>query len=119
MIGLRHEVGGDWYSYLFRFDQIKNWGLDLSLENIITKDIGYDFINWLSAKAGLGIYGANFLCTYISDWFIYLSRNSEKQILWTSKKDGYVSMIDIIDVRDRTIVGTHLGQKSKSKNFIK
>ena len=27
-------------------------------------------------------------------------------------------MIDIIDVRDRTIVGTHLGQKSKSKNFI-
>jgi len=35
-----------------------------------------------------------------------------------TEKDGYVPMIDIIDVRDRTIVGTHLGQKSKSKNFI-
>jgi len=65
MIGLRHEVGGDWYSYLLRFDQIKNWGLDLSLENIIAKDIGYDFINWLSAKAGLGIYGVNTFCALI------------------------------------------------------
>jgi len=35
-----------------------------------------------------------------------------------TKKDGYVPMLDIIDVRDKTIVGTHLGQKSKSKNFI-
>jgi len=35
-----------------------------------------------------------------------------------TEKDGYVPMIDVIDVRDRTIVGTHLGQKSKSKNFI-
>ncbi len=35
-----------------------------------------------------------------------------------TEKDGYVPMIDIIDVRDRAIVGTHLGQKSKSKNFI-
>ena len=34
------------------------------------------------------------------------------------EKDGYVPMIDVIDVRDRAIVGTHLGQKSKSKNFI-
>ena len=30
-----------------------------------------------------------------------------------TKKDGYVPMLDIIDVRDKTIVGTHLGQKSK------
>jgi len=35
-----------------------------------------------------------------------------------TEKDGYVPMIDIIDVRDRAIVGTHLGEKSKSKNFI-
>jgi len=35
-----------------------------------------------------------------------------------TEKDGYVPMIDIIDVRDRAIVGTHLGQKSKSMNFI-
>jgi len=27
-------------------------------------------------------------------------------------------MIDVIDVRDRAIVWTHLGQKSKLKNFI-
>jgi len=33
-------------------------------------------------------------------------------------KDAYVPMIDVMDVRDRAIVGTHLGQKSKSKNFI-
>jgi len=46
--------------------------------------------------------------------------NTEKQIsnLQLTEKDGYVPMIDIIDVRDRAIVGTHLGQKSKSKNFI-
>ena len=42
----------------------------------------------------------------------------EADIKFIPTEDGYVPMIDVIDARDSTIVGTHLGQKSKSKNFI-
>jgi hypothetical protein len=47
-IGLRHEVGGDWFSYLRWFQRISSNRLTLSFEDIFLKDFGYNLFNWLS-----------------------------------------------------------------------
>lgn len=64
-IGLRHEVGGDWFSYLRWYERIESSGLSLSLESIFLGDFGYNFLNWLSSKLRLGIYGVNTMCAFI------------------------------------------------------
>lgn len=63
--GLRYEVGGDWESYLFWFNRIKNYGIDLGLKEIISSDIGYNLVNLISAKFNLGIYGVNTICAFL------------------------------------------------------
>lgn len=55
-IGLRYQVGGDWYNYLHHYD------LTLRVpfaEAIETTDPGYAFLNWVMGLWGLGIYGVN------------------------------------------------------------
>ncbi|ABQ46327.1 MULTISPECIES: EpsG family protein [Thermotoga] len=64
-IGLRHEVGGDWFGYLDWFRRVSSGGLTLSFEDIFLKDFGYNLFNWLSSKIGWGIYGVNLLCASI------------------------------------------------------
>ena len=59
IIGLRHEVGGDWGSYLPYVEQAR-W-LHLS-EAILKTDPGYAFLNWLGAHWGGGIYTVNTIC---------------------------------------------------------
>ncbi|WP_181315757.1 EpsG family protein [Photobacterium damselae] len=64
-IGFRYKVGGDWYSYLFLFDVIK----DLSFfQSLLITDPGYGFINWLSDLLNYDIYFVNFICAII---FVY------------------------------------------------
>jgi len=60
LIGFRFEVGGDWY--LYNEHNIK--ALDSTLSSSISRfgDPGYFFLNWISAKSGLSVYGVNFLC---------------------------------------------------------
>ena len=56
LIGLRYDVGGDWGNYLrnlkgvSRLDFARLFALD---------DPGYHLLEWLSLKAGWGIYGVN------------------------------------------------------------
>ena len=63
LIGLRFEVGGDWGSYLVYFEDVQN-GSFLELITL-SSDIGYLFLNWISAKYNFGIYGVNILCGFI------------------------------------------------------
>lgn len=67
IIGLRHNVGGDWFAYLrmLRYvDQIQDsFGSDLVY--LFGGDAGYLFLNWISVKLGGGIYGVNLLCGFI------------------------------------------------------
>ena len=71
-IGFRHEVGGDWFSYLpyvtraagLQFVDILVWG-----------DIGYNTLNWLFASYSWGIYGVNLVSAAIfSAGLIYFCR---------------------------------------------
>lgn len=67
MIGLRHEVGGDWLNYLWSFEDIEGLSLAeiFSQPSSITSDPLYLLISWVSSALGLGIYGVNFICAAI------------------------------------------------------
>jgi hypothetical protein len=55
-IGLRHEVGGDWFNYIPYLARAE--GLSLS-EVLAWGDPGYNALNWLFASQSWGIYGVN------------------------------------------------------------
>jgi len=57
VIGFRHQVGGDWGTYIIAsgvFSERFNF-LDFN----IRADYAYEFINWLSHELSLGVYGSN------------------------------------------------------------
>jgi len=83
-IGLRHEVGGDWSSYMTWYQNIEKNGLDLSIKQVLTSDFGYNLANWFSAKLGFGIYGVNTICAFI--FLIGLFKFSS--LFGTQKYDG-------------------------------
>lgn len=61
-MGLRHEVGGDWFNYLPHFQTTAG----RSLEEIWQRgDPGYYTVNWLIDRAGGDIYGVNLFCAAV------------------------------------------------------
>lgn len=62
LIGFRHEVGGDWAPYLDHYKSAE--GVSLT-DYLVGRDVGYYFINWLSASFGGGIYFVNLICGVI------------------------------------------------------
>jgi hypothetical protein len=65
VIGLRHEVGGDWGSYLLALEEITNEPLQKVLSN---GDLAYNLLNWLAAETELGIYFVNTVCSALFAW---------------------------------------------------
>lgn len=61
-IGLRDEVGGDWFNYLPVFRYVSTLDLASVLE---FRDPGYYVLNWLAAEIGWEIYAVNFACAVI------------------------------------------------------
>lgn len=64
LIGLRHEVGGDWVNYLLKFEFLDG----LAFQNIFERALDdplYNSLNWISSNLSWGIYGVNFLCALI------------------------------------------------------
>lgn len=59
MIGLRHQVGGDWGTYQRHYDVMINQPLSFALAS---SDPGYALMNWLSAQLDWGQYGTNLFC---------------------------------------------------------
>lgn len=64
-IGLRYEVGGDWFSYAYMIEDVRNESLS---DAIFLKDPGYAFFNWLSAQFFDSVYFVNFVCAAIFSW---------------------------------------------------
>jgi len=61
-IGLRHEVGGDWFSYIPYLTRAE--GLSLT-EALSWDDPGYNALNWFFASQPWGIYGVNLVSASI------------------------------------------------------
>lgn len=67
MIGLRHEVGGDWGSYLGHIEMVA-----APLQEALTEgDPAYSLLNWLAAETGLGVYGVYFVNTVCAVLFAW------------------------------------------------
>jgi hypothetical protein len=60
LIGLRHEVGGDWDRYISIFSFHK--GIDLDFSKFTSSDYAYEAIHWLSLNYLDGIYSTNLIC---------------------------------------------------------
>jgi hypothetical protein len=65
MVGLRHQVGGDWFTY---FDHITAAGYETLLGVMSQGDPAYGLLNWLAARSGLGPYFVNTVCAAIFSW---------------------------------------------------
>ncbi|MCD9032756.1 EpsG family protein [Luteimonas sp. Y-2-2-4F] len=65
LMGLRHEVGGDWFNYLAHFLDSAQLGF---ADAAARSDPGYYVLNWLVARLGGGIYAVNLACAAVTMW---------------------------------------------------
>jgi hypothetical protein len=65
MIGLRHDVGGDWSSYA---SHIQEAGYLTLPQALARNDPAYSLLNWLSAWTGIGPYFVNTVCATLFSW---------------------------------------------------
>ena len=59
LIGLRYEVGGDWFSYFGFID--RSFGLPFA-EVFLETEPGYGLLNWIGANWGGGVFLVNTIC---------------------------------------------------------
>jgi hypothetical protein len=64
-IGLRYEVGGDWETYEFLYSFARYADLNRVLGR---GDPGYQFLNWVVQRTGLGIWAVNLISAAIFVW---------------------------------------------------
>ncbi len=63
LIGLRHEVGGDWGTYEWQLSAIADLTIGQALQ--FGRDPGYGLLNWIAAKFSLGVTAVNLVCAMI------------------------------------------------------
>ena len=68
IIGLRFEVGGDWFAYKRIFSRTAFVGLDQSLTE---GDPGYQLLNWLIRRMGAELWLVNLTCASIFGWGLW------------------------------------------------
>ncbi|MCP9883373.1 EpsG family protein [Cyanobium sp. Alchichica 3B3-8F6] len=61
-IGLRVEIGVDWFNYLPYLDQQLDAPLGFALAS---KDPGYAMLNWVAVQLDWGVFGVNYICAAI------------------------------------------------------
>lgn len=68
IIGLRFEVGGDWFNYTEIYDYVS----DLSFGSVLQlSDPGYALLNWFSKRIGFGIWFVNLICAFVFCWGLF------------------------------------------------
>ncbi len=65
MIGLRHEVGGDWINYVAAIDLAADGDF---FDAISKSDPAYGLLNWLTVQLGGGSYFVNTVCAIMFAW---------------------------------------------------
>lgn len=63
VIGLRFQVGGDWYTYLDGLEIFNNVPLEEVL--FLKYEVGFNLLNWFSKALDVNIYGVNLVCATI------------------------------------------------------
>ena len=65
MIGLRHEVGGDWIAYLGHLEHAQTVSIWEALDD---KDPAYSLLNWVVANQGGSVHWVNTVCAALFSW---------------------------------------------------
>lgn len=65
MVGFRHQVGGDWDTYIDHLDLVANLSFS---DAVLTGDPAYSFLNWLAPQFGFEVYFVNLACAVIFSW---------------------------------------------------
>jgi hypothetical protein len=112
-IGLRYEVGADWLSYLNYFDEI---GREIAPSPdeirlyLVTHDIGYVILNWVSSYFNLGIYGVNLGCAgiFMTGLVAFCRKQPLQWVAFSVAIPIFVIMIAMGTVRQATALGLFL-----------
>jgi len=67
-IGLRFQVGADWWNYLYIYAQTSRYTLAGAIEN---GDPGYQLINWVARYLGMQIWSVNLVAAAFFGWGLY------------------------------------------------
>lgn len=65
MIGLRYEVGGDWFNYVNIFHDLRHEPFG---DIIAMSDPGYGALNWAVSRLGMDVWMVNLICAAIFMW---------------------------------------------------
>ena len=81
VIGTRYEVGGDWQGLLELSTYYIGKGIHVAMDY---ESPSYGFLNWLSEKLGLGIYGVNTACgaLFVTGLAVFCRRQPIPWLAW-------------------------------------
>lgn len=69
-IGLRHEVGGDWFNYSESLEYFSSLDLLTAITEVQKSDPAFAFLSWLSPALG-GDYFVNLTCGSLFTWGLF------------------------------------------------
>lgn len=91
LIGLRHEVGGDWLNYLEHIEYAYGESFSKLLKS---KDPAYAFLNWIGANIAGGVYFTNLVCgLFFSIGLLKFCRSLPRPWLALSMAVPYLIMV--------------------------
>ena len=88
-VGLRYEVGGDWYTYIVKLEDevfdslLKTLKYDPTNLARFSVEPGWSLITWISKRLGLGIVGVNFFSSLIFFTSLWVLLNQSRNF-WLS-----------------------------------
>jgi len=66
IIGLRHQVGGDWFNYVNNYTVLIGLNFfDATMNPMVYQDLGFGVIHWFSLNYLNGVYTTNLICAVI------------------------------------------------------
>lgn len=80
VIGLRHQVGGDWGNYLAIYDELTS----SDFFDVTIDAPAYGFLNQLAGVLGLGIHGVNLTCgaIFVTGFMAFARRQPLPWLAW-------------------------------------
>lgn len=67
-VGMRFEVGSDWFTYEYLYKLIEHRSLEKALQ---FGDPGYQFVSWVFIQGDYDIWAVNLVCSSIFMWGLY------------------------------------------------
>ncbi len=102
IIGLRHEVGGDWFGYMKYIERLKESG-----EISLAREPLFEILNWMSLNLKMGVYGVNFVCAAIfSSGLVWFCKSTARPWLAMTMAIPYlVIVVGMGYTRQATAIG--------------